>query len=307
MGSLGNNLSPGIFRRCSMHLVYTKKRFWLYSFPMIFFYTIFIFVPIAIAFWYSLTNFRGIGEYGIVGIENFINVLKDKLFYRCLSNTLKSTFVSMLISIPLSFCLALLVQKNSLSSTIYRSVLFSPYVMGGIVVGLVWTFILDPSKGFINAALTKIGLENWTQQWIGGTILTPYCVGVITVWTGTGFSILLWLNGIKQISGDILEAGLIDGATKWQQIRYITLPLLKETLKMQIVLGFTGGLKIFDIVQSLTGGGPNHFSETLVSYMYNITFTQRRFGYGMAIAIVEFFFTMAVTLFFMRVTRAEVE
>lgn len=290
-----------------MHLVYTKKKFWLYSFPMVFFYTVFVFIPILIAFWYALTNFRGVGEYSIVGIANFVNVLKDKLFYRCLSNTLKSTIVSMVITIPLSFFLALLIQKNSLSSTIYRSVLFSPYVMGGIVVGLVWTFILDPSKGFINACLNNWGFESLAQQWIGGKTLTPYCVGIISVWSGTGFSILLWLNGLSQISNDVLEASVLDGATKMQQIRYITLPLLKETLKMLLVLKFTGGLKVFDIVQSLTGGGPNHYSETLVSYMYNTTFTQRRFGYGMAIAVVEFFITMVVSMLFMRFTKSEVD
>ena len=158
----------------------------------------------------------------------------------------------------------------------------------------------------VNNFLRSVGMEALALDWIGGRTLTPYMVGIITTWSGLGFCILLWTNGIKQIPGEVLEASIVDGANKWQQVRMVTLPLLKETFKMIFVMQFTGALKVFESVYSLTGGGPNHLSETMVSYMYNTTFGSRLFSYGMAISVAEFVLAITVSLLFMYFTRKEV-
>lgn len=288
-----------------MKKVYNWKKFLLYVAPITILYTLFEFIPILLAFRYSLTNYRGVGEAVNVGLSNYLRLFQDKLFYRCLLNTLKLTATTVVIVIPLSFIYAFLLEKNTKVNLIHRAVIFAPYTVSGIVVGLIWTFILDPSKGFLNHFLDCIGLDFLAQEWIGGKTLTPFSAGIIGVWAAAGFCTLLWMNGLKQIPTDVIEASIIDGATVLQRVKLIILPLLKETLKMLFVLQFTGCLKTFETVQMLTGGGPNHYSETMVSYMYNVTFTQRLFGYGMAIAVVEFLISMTVTFAFMRLTSKE--
>lgn len=289
-----------------MHLVYNKRKFFGYTAPMLFFYSLFMFVPIVIAIYYSLTNYRGAGSFNFVGLKNYFKLFQDKVFWKAMLNTLKSTITTIALLLPLSFLLAWTLRKETRINNLFKGIFFTSYCIGGIIIGLVWSFILDPSKGLLNNLLYAIGLDKFALEWIGGRVLTPYMVGIIGTWSSLGFCILLWTNGIKQLPIEVLEASLIDGTGKWQQMRYITLPLLKETFKMIFVMQFTGCLKVFELVYALTGGGPNHFSETMVSYMYNTTFTSRMFSYGMAMAVVEFILAITVSLVFMRVTNKEV-
>ena len=289
-----------------MHLVYNRKKFFGFTTPMLFFYIVFMFLPIGVAVYYSLTNYRGAGGYDFVGMANYSRLVGDKLFWLSLGNTLKITITTLIILIPLSFLLAWVLKEEKRGNNIFKTIFFTSYCVGGIIVGLVWTFILDPSKGLVNNFLRSVGMEALALDWIGGRTLTPYMVGIITTWSGLGFCILLWTNGIKQIPGEVLEASIVDGANKWQQVRMVTLPLLKETFKMVFVMQFTGALKVFESVYSLTGGGPNHLSETMVSYMYNTTFGSRLFSYGMAISVAEFVLAITVSLLFMYFTRKEV-
>ena len=289
-----------------MHKIYNWKKFLRYVAPITILYTMFMFVPIIMAFRYSLTNYRGIGKYAFVGLDNYIRLFKAKTFYMSLTNTLKSTIVTVCLILPLSFLCAFFLRETTKRYEVYKTIIFVPYTMGGIIIGLIWKFILNPSNGLINNLLTAVGLENLTQQWIGGKTLTPYSVGIIGVWSGLGFCTLLWISGMKQISSDIIEASMIDGASRGQQIRLIFIPLLKDTFKMLFVMQFTGCLKVFETVQMLTGGGPNHYSETMVSFMYNTTFTERFFGYGMSIAVVEFVISLIITFIFLRLTKKEV-
>lgn len=289
-----------------MHLVYNRKKFLGYTFPMLFFYVVFMFVPIGIAIFYSLTNYKGVGSFDFTGLKNYARLLQDKVFWKSLENTLKITVTTLLLLIPLSFLLAWTLRKETRANNVFKTIFFTSYCIGAIVVGLVWTFILDPTRGLLNSCLRAIGLDALALEWIGGRVLTPYMVGIIGTWSGLGFCVLLWTNGIKQIPSEVLEASAIDGANKWQQLKLISLPLLKETFKMIFVMQFTASLKVFEAVQTLTGGGPNHLSETMVSYMYNTTFTSRMFGYGMTISVAEFVLALSVSLIFLRITSKEV-
>ena len=184
---------------------------------------------------------------------------------------------------------------------------FSPNVIAPILVGLMWVFILDPHMGLVNAFLQQIGLESWQQEWIGGQTLTPYCVALVYNLAGAWVLCHDFLAGLKTISPDIYEASQIDGANRRQQVLFISLPMLKETITIICVLVITGGFKIFETVQQLTNGGPNHFSEVLVTYMYYTTFTSNRYGYGMSIATVTFLFSMICSVVYLRNTSTKIK
>ena len=191
-----------------------------------------MFLPIGVAVYYSLTNYRGAGGYDFVGMANYSRLVGDKLFWLSLGNTLKIYHNHINNSDSPVLPPGLGLKGRKAGNNIFKTIFFTSYCVGGIIVGLVWTFILDPSKGLVNNFLRSVGMEALALDWIGGRTLTPYMVGIITTWSGLGFCILLWTNGIKQIPGEVLEASIVDGANKWQQVRMVTLPLLKETFKM---------------------------------------------------------------------------
>lgn len=279
-----------------MHHIYTKKKFLGFVFPMFFMYTLLFVLPLILAFVYSFTTYDGISEPVWNNFRNYRLLLTDKLLVISFKNTMIMAVMNLVLSMPISFFLALAMSKTTPKNTFYKTVLFAPYVIPGTISGLIWLFMLDPTTGLINSALRAIGLDQFALQWIGGPTLSPYAISVVCVWGGLGYYMVLWQLGIKNIPGDVLEASLIDGCTKWQQITKVTLPMLKDTIFVIAIFILTGALKIYDQVYILTGGGPNHYSESMVSYMYATTFTDRMVGYGMSIAVVEFILAVGITL-----------
>lgn len=149
--------------------------------------------------------------------------------------------------------------------------------------------------GIVNGLLRAIGLRGWAKQWIGGTVLSPYSIAIIYFWQQLGYLVTIFIAGLKMIPEEVLEAAQIDGATGWQRVRYVVIPMMRSTISTVAVLIITGIFKIFEIVQQTTGGGPNHLSETLVTYSYSMTFTSSDYGYGMSIASVTFLISLALT------------
>lgn len=268
--------------------------------PSLLLYTVFIIMPVFVTIYYSFMKFTGVGRPAFIGIRNYINLFRDPFFFTALKNTCIILLMSAMILLPLSFLLALLLEKPFRGNGLCKAMVFSPYVIAPILVGVLWVFILDPSMGLINAFLKAVGLERFAMEWIGGKTLTPYSVAVVYMWQVLGFYTTVFIAGLRQIPGEIHEAGQIDGAGKLQSIVYIVLPMLRETITIVVVLIITGSFKIFETVQQLTNGGPNHLSDVLVTYMYHITFTSNRYGYGMSIATVTFIFAGICSIIYLK-------
>ena len=217
--------------------------------------------------------------------------------------------ISLVIGMPLSFLCANFIHRcrGSLKGDVYKVLLFAPNTIGGVIIGLMWRFILDPSTGLINLVLRRMGLDFLALEWIGGRVLTPYSAGVISSWAGIGFSVIIWMAGLKAIPYEIYESSYIDGATSAQQMFYLTIPMVKNTFITLFILGVTGGLKVFETVYMLTGGGPVNYSQTMVSYIYTVSFVSNRQGYGTAMGVVEFMITLLITGTFLFLTRKGVE
>lgn len=282
-----------------MHLISKRSTKIMMVLPALLLFTIFVLVPIIISIYYSMTNFTGIGKAEFIGLKNYQVLFKDKFFMIAMKNTLIVLIGIIITVLPLSFLTALLMEKPFRGSGAAQSMIFAPNVIAPILVGLIWLFILDPQMGLINAFLEMIGQDEWRQQWIGGKTLTPYAVAFVYLWQVLGFYTTINMAGLRNIPSDIYEAAQIDGTGLKERIWYITIPLMKNTTIINVILIVTGGFKIFETVRQLTGGGPNHLSDVLVTYMYHTTFTSSRYGYGMAVACITFLFSLIISVFYL--------
>ena len=282
-----------------MHWLSKKSTKIIMIMPAVILFTVFFLAPIFISVYYSFTDFSGIGAAKFIGFKNYQVLLKDKFFFIALKNTFIILIGITITILPLSFIVALLLEKPFRGSGVVQSMIFAPNVIAPILVGLIWLFILDPKMGMINAILRSIGLSDYQQQWIGGKTLTPYSVAFVYLWQVLGFDTTINMAGLRSIPADIYEAAEIDGANYFQRIRKITIPMMKNTIVINTILIITGGFKIFETVKQLTNGGPNHMSDVLVTYMYDTTFTSSRYGYGMAVATVSFVLCLIFSIIYL--------
>ncbi len=286
-----------------MHWFNRKRNFIAMLGPTILIYCLYIVIPLFVAVYYSLTNFKGIVTPEFIGIKNYIKMFGDRYFLVSVKNTAIVLLMSILVLLPASLILALVLNRSFKGSNVYKALNFLPNIIAPIVVGLIWGYIFDPEMGLINSALDLMGRVAWKQTWIGGLVLTPYCVGVIYSWQNVGYIATIFLAGLKTIPNELFESCQIDGANGWQTFRYITVPMLKETFAINIILIITGCFKIFELVYQLTNGSPNHMSEVMTTYMYNTTFISSRYGYGMSIAVFSCIVTMSFTLIYLFILR----
>ena len=282
----------------------SKRRYKIaFLIPSLLVYTLFIVVPIFVGIGYSFTKYTGIGKARFTGLSNYQRLFHDKLFWTSLRNTVLIFVVASVLLLVLSFALALLLNSRLKFSDTSKALIFSPAIIAPIIVGIIWVYILDPKIGLINSLLHVIGLDGLQQQWIGGATLTPYSIAIIFFWQQLGYLTTIFIAGLKMIPDEILEAARVDGANAWQRTLRIVIPMMRSTISTVVVLIITGIFKIFEIVQQTTGGGPNHLSETLVTYAYSVTFQNGQYGYGMSIATVTFVISLVITGAYLLLSR----
>jgi len=273
--------------------------------PTLTIYMLYIIAPIFIAIFYSFTRFSGIGQARFVGFANYVRLFSDRAFGISLRNTLIVLIVNLLLLIVVAFVVALLMNKKLKFNGLCKAMIFSPAIIAPIIVGIMWVYILDPHIGLINGVLRSVGLESIQQQWIGGPVLSPYSFGVIYFWQQLGYIVTIYIAGLKMLPEEVMEAAMVDGASGLQKVYYIIIPMMKTTISTVAILVITGTFRIFEIVQQTTNGGPNHMSETLVTYSYTTTFLNGEFGYGMSLATVTFVLSMIIVLGFQFITKSK--
>ena len=286
-----------------MKQFYKKRYFYMMVIPALAFYLSFMILPFLFDVFYSFTDYKALGTPNFVGLKNYIRLFHDKFLGISIKNTLISTALTTVLSLVISFFIAYTLDQKTKRNEIGKIIIFAPYVITLVLSALIWVFILSPTTGLLNNVLISLGLEDWTQIWINGPTLSPYSFAIVSTWVSMGFYMIIWQEGIRSIDHDVIEASIIDGCTRTQRIRYVVLPLLRSTLISNLIFSIVGGLKIYEIVYMMTGGGPFHKSESIVSYMYQIIFSGQEFGYGMAIAVVEGLIAIVLVFFFMRNSR----
>lgn len=292
--------SAGFTRRLQDNLTIA-----LFLLPAMILFAIFVIYPIFQSIYYSFFDWKGFGPaVDFVGLENFVNILSDKVFLIALRNVLLIIVFSLAIQLPLSLMLAVLVGRDLPGRVIFRTIFFLPYVLSEVIAAIMWLFMFnpDPERGFINAILVLFPGVG-AQPWLGDTDTVLLALFVVLTWKYFGFHMLLYLTGLQNIPTEIEEAGRIDGASSFQNFFYITLPLLGSTIRTSVYLSVLGSIQQFILVWIMTKGGPVNASETLATYMYRFGFVRFQLGYGSAVAIYMFLLCLIFSLIYLRLTR----
>lgn len=276
----------------------------LFLLPALLLFLLFVVYPIFQSIYYSFFDWKGLGPAeDFIGLDNFKNILSDRVFLITLRNALFLIVGSLLLQLPLSLLLAILVGRDLPGRTFFRAVFFMPYVISEVITAIMWTFLYNPNpdRGFINAVLVAIGAE--PQPWLGDTSLVLPALFIALTWKYFGFHMLLYMAGLQNIPREIEEAGLIDGANSIQNFFYITLPLLRSTIQTSVYLSVLGSIQQFILVWIMSRGGPVNASETLATYMIRFGFVRFQLGYASAVALYMFALCLIFSLLYQRFTR----
>jgi raffinose/stachyose/melibiose transport system permease protein len=275
--------------------------------PALFFYAIFLLVPLLGTLALSVTDWSGINiaDIEFVGLENFRALGGDDVFLQSLRHNLAFLVGSVALKTTVALALALALDQNLPFSNFFRGVYLMPTVISLVVVGIVFTLVLSPSLGLINPFLEAIGLGRFAGAWLGDPDLALPIVIAIDVWHGFGLYMFLFISRLIAIPQDLHDAAFVDGANGWQDIIHITLPLMKSMVAMVVLLASIEALKLFAIVYVMTKGGPNHATEVLSTWAYFQAFTANNVGYGSAILVVLLIITFVLA--YIQVTRFQVQ
>ncbi|GAA0514613.1 sugar ABC transporter permease [Paractinoplanes deccanensis] len=246
----------------------------------------------------------GLGSFA--GFGNYAEALQDPDFWSSLWHTVWFTILTTPPLIVLAFVLALLADRVNRGRWFFRLAFFAPFILPSAVVALIWIFMYTPELGLIEAALAKIGITS--PAWLGDPNWAMPSLALTTVWWTLGFNFILYLAGLQEIPRELYEASAIDGASPWQQIRRITIPMLGRTTTLVAVLQVIASLKVFDQMYLMTSGGPNFATRSILQYVYDQGFTNFRLGYAAAISMLFFLVVLAVSaVWFSLVRRQEKE
>lgn len=279
--------------------------------PALIFFTLFMLYPIAKGFMMSLYDWSGIsGTPEFVGLENFKYLLTDRHFKEAFGNTFFIVVLFPTITITLSLFLAVAITQSKLRErNFYRVVLFFPNILSMVVIGVLFTYVYDPSIGILKAFFELIGLEKLaTLTWLGDSKLVLWSLIITMVWQAVGYYMVIYIAGLDGISPSLYEVCYLEGASAWQKFRYVTLPLLWDVVRVTFAFFITGALNLsFIFVTIMTKGGPSGKSEVLLTYMYNQAFTNSQYGYAMAIGVVVFICAMFLALLINKISDTDVK
>jgi multiple sugar transport system permease protein len=254
--------------------------------PAVLFTLVFFVIPLLMTFWMSLNNWPLLGKHYFIGLDNYIKLTSDKQFWNSLWFTVKYTALVTPFIFVFAFILALLVNLPMRGVGFFRTAYFLPVVIGLGASSFLWVWLLNDRVGIINGILMDLGWLNKPVVWLGDINLAMISIVFSIVWKTTGFTMVLLLVGMQAIPDELYQAAMIDGAGFWGRLRYITLPLLRRTFALSLVLSMIGSFLAFDQFYIMTRGGPSNQTITVVYWIFNNSFTYFKMGYGAALSIV---------------------
>lgn len=273
---------------------------WLFLFPAIIFFAVYVIIPIAQSFWISFHDWDGLGEKTWVGLANYERLLTDdRKFGISFWNNLRWLVLYML-AIPMGLFISLFLNQTVTGIRLYKSLFFFPFVISQVVVGLVFSWFYFPNFGLFTVILANFGLEIK-----GGVLGNPntatYGIIAAGLWPQTAYCMILYLTGLNSVDPEQVEAARLDGAKGHKMLWYVILPQLKPATFIAFVVTIIGALRSFDLISVMTNGGPFGSTRVLSFYMFEESLSEFgfRMGYGAAIAVVLFFIMLFFIVYFL--------
>lgn len=234
--------------------------------PAIVVFGLFFLLPMVMSLYFSLTVWD-FTSYRFVGLENFRIFFSERTLSVSVTNTLKYAVLTSGLKVLLAFFMALFLNSQIRTKGFLRAVVFFPNLVSTIAVGITFRALMHPSKGLFNTVLVFFGISG--VDWIGNPNFAIYSIIMTDVWKGVGVATIIYIAGLQSIDSSYYEAASMDGATKWHQIRHITLPLLRPAMNSVIILSFVGGMRTFDLIWAMSGGVPTSSTNVIASAIYN--------------------------------------
>ncbi len=265
---------------------------WAIAAPALILLLIFLIIPFFIAIYFSLTNERLVSgplPTNFVGLRNYVQMLGDNLLHRALLNNSLFGMIVVPVQTSLALFLAILINRKIRGVTVFRTIYFSPVVTPMVVVAVVWSFLYNPGQGLINEFIKVISFGHLGHyNWLSNTELALPAIMLLSIWQGTGFQMVVYLAGLQGIPESLYVAARVDGAGRWHQFWYITLPQLRNTTIFVLIATTILSFKLYTQVEVMTQGGPENATATVVWYIVHQSIRNMRVGYASSVAVVFF-------------------
>ena len=276
----------------------------LFVLPGLLVYGIFVFLPIVAAVVISLTDWNGLSPPVFVGLGNYAALFDDPDFYTAVGNSAKFLFFYCVLPIAIGLVLAAMVSSFAQRERLaLRTFLFLPYIMPTAVLGIIFQWLFNPAFGPFNQILKAVGLGALAKPWLGDFHLALPAVGSVATWYFFGFCMVVFLTGMQRTDPSLHDAARADGANAWQDFRHVTVPDLRPEVRLLLLLTVIASIKSFDLIFTMTRGGPGKATLVPNIYMYELGFHLNRFGYAAAVAIVGAALVFAVNFAIHRLMR----
>ncbi|MGQ9557209.1 MAG: carbohydrate ABC transporter permease [Desulfurispora sp.] len=274
--------------------------------PGLLMYLVFFVTPTLSALGLSLTDWNGISpDYNWVGLDNYKFMIgQDPVFHQALGNNIKYTLFVVIFQTAFSLLFALLLVKNTRLNIFYRALFFLPTIIASVSVAFIWIFMYDPSIGFLNLTLQKLGLEVLQHSWLGDKKIAIYSIAFVQVWAHTGQVMVIFIAGLQSIPHSLYEVARIEGASRWQTFRRVTWPLLAPSATIVAAYTTLQSFKAFDLILAMTDGGPSYATEILSIFLYHEAFRNFKFGYASASAVLFMLIIASITYMQFKILRA---
>lgn len=258
----------------------------LYIAPAMVLVTVFFVIPVLFTLWMSFHNWPLLGQPAWIGLQNYVRMLTDTRFLAALNFTAYYTVIVTIAIFVLAFPLALFVERERHGVGVYRTIFFMPVVVGLATASLLWVWLANVDSGLFSPILRMFGVTGRSANLLATFDNAFLTIVVMVVWKIVGFTMIILLTGLQSIPTDLTEAARIDGATRWQRFRHLTLPLMRRTIALALILSVTGSVLAFDQFYIMTSGGPQNRMISVVYYIFNQSFVSFQLGYGSALSIV---------------------
>lgn len=274
------------------------------SLPALLLYGMFFVYPLLKGIGMSLTDWDGMGESQFVGFDNFTHFFRDSRAMGDIRTTLIFAAGSAILLNLVGLFYALLMEKPFRGRGFTRVIIYLPAIISPLIMGYIWYFLLQPGRGFLYHAFIQLGSIFPLGSWMSNYPATMAVLVFVNVWQYAGMTMIIYLAGLQNISGELKEAAMIDGASTWQRFTRLTLPLLMPSIRINVVTNIIGSLSVFDVIMSLTEGGPGYATESLSIYIMRMCYGSRT-GYSTAVAMILFMIIVLPVLVSMWFTRTK--
>ena len=297
---MSTEISPSFWKKNKLKIMP-----WLFLLPGLIMFSLYVIIPIFQSIWISFYQWDGLGEKIFIGAANYVELFDDEQLYVSLKNNV-IWLVLYMLAVPIGLGISLFLNQNVFGMRLYKSLFFFPFVISQVVVGLVFSWLYDPSNGILGLIYSVFGAN--APNILGDEKYVTYGIILAGLWPQIAYCMILYLTGLNNVAKDQIEAGQLDGAKGWRMLWYVVLPQLRPATFIAVVVTVIGALRSFDMIAIMTQGGPYGSSNVLAYYMYEKALSEYgyRMGYGSAIATVLFLIMMVyITGFLWRMYRQE--